>query len=270
MQNYIEQQQTVKPLQEYYLGPSKSNSYLPPQDFDQVQNSREGPLDRSTRRSSSFTNAVHNSVRMSKPDFQRAVQNENQRSQKSFPTHFSETHSAYDHDLGYDNSIENRRNSSYVLRTSAQQNIMDKRDPNYDTSGEYDSHYGNMYNQNLYPNNNKVLVKKSSFGNQQQVVQERDDFTGNLKQQNQNIKGKNWQDKEQDRVGMKENRWNQGAGNRPSSVDPNNSNSNWSGVNVKPSVERVNEPKPKSKVQNYKKYSEMFKRQKEAFDQGMK
>jgi len=129
-----------------------------------------------------------------------------------------------------------------------------------------------VYNQNARIPQNQH--RRSSFLNQPPLLPEREEPRFSMEKP-QGFKKENLirndYSREREKNALKENKYRLNQGSKSPSPSPLQSNSGnaWGGLVTKSNGDNLNE-KVKSKAQNYKKYSELFRRQKEAAEQGNK
>ena len=218
------------------------------------------PLPKSDRRSSSHTNVAPNITNLPrKPNVTKnTMVNE---SRNNIPV---DTYSSFDNPVMSRDSInEHRRNSSYNMKLQPNE----RRSCEHDNSKDFDTEYlppadtiSHGFNENIRLFRNHI--KKACLGGS--VIQERDDSNINImnfrgpKKENLNKS----HDKDRGKPIMKENKLQANTNTRSQTPTPGNF-----GGGAKANV-NVGVEKDHNKAQNYKKYSEMFRKHKENVDHG--
>jgi len=284
--NYLQQQQQQ---------PSKSNSFMiyPDVQDDEIPVQNNPATNRTSRRSSSYNNppgSAAASVQQQQqqqrqnnridPRFSRqaSIENHQQQQQQQVshrmmfpPQNTSNVFSAVENDMVQDSFIENRRGSGYNIRAQTAQ-TQERHESGFDTYGDNEAGYlpltepnSLFYNQGKVPQNQ---ARKPNYMNQQYQQQR--------KENSNNTSVRLDYSREREKGDMKENiRWKQqqqGSSSRSPNTSQSNFNPGWMGMNSTPKVtpDPINDSKMKSKGQNYKKYSDLFRKQKEMSDIGNK
>jgi len=196
-----------------------------------------------------------------------------------FPPQNNNMFSAVDNDMMQNSFVENRRGSGYNVRAQTIQ-TQERHESGFDTYGdnepgylpltEPNSLFFNQGNQggNKMPQNE---ARRQNYMNQQQEKN-----TKGQRKENINTSVRLDYSREREKASdMKENnKWRpsqgQGSSNRSPNTSQSNFNGGWMGNNtpkVTPS-DPINDSKVKSRGQNYKKYSDLFRKQKEMSDIG--